>query len=153
MGQKVYTPSVDIWSVGTIFAEMLLKKALWRGDSEIGQLFKVFRTLGTPTEEVWPGVTTLPDYGASFPRWPAKSLAKVFPMLDAAGVDLMEVCMCVCIVCVCVCMCVCTPVNHDCPSPFPHPQRMLRYNPSDRISAKKALLHPFFSDVDTTTHM
>lgn len=30
------------------------------GDSEIDELFRIFRTLGTPSEEVWPGVTKLP---------------------------------------------------------------------------------------------
>lgn len=43
MGQSIYTPSVDIWSVGAIFAEMVNKKALWRGDSEIDELFRIFR--------------------------------------------------------------------------------------------------------------
>ena len=40
---KVYTPPVDIWAIGAIFAEMVNMKALWRGDSEIDQLFKIFR--------------------------------------------------------------------------------------------------------------
>lgn len=37
------------------------------GDSQIDELFRIFRTLGTPNEEMWPGVTTLPDYNAVFP--------------------------------------------------------------------------------------
>jgi serine/threonine protein kinase len=43
LGQSVYAPPVDMWSVGTIFAEMVNKKPLWRGDSEIDQIFKIFR--------------------------------------------------------------------------------------------------------------
>ncbi len=43
MGMKVYTPPVDIWAIGAIFAEMVNMRALWRGDSEIDQLFKIFR--------------------------------------------------------------------------------------------------------------
>ncbi len=43
LGMKIYTPPVDIWAVGAIFAEMVNMKALWRGDSEIDQLFKIFR--------------------------------------------------------------------------------------------------------------
>lgn len=38
------------------------------GESQIDQLFRIFRLLGTPSEEVWPGVSTLPDYNANFPR-------------------------------------------------------------------------------------
>ena len=30
------------------------------GDSEIDELFRIFRTLGTPSEVVWPGVSKLP---------------------------------------------------------------------------------------------
>ena len=33
-----------------------------QGDSEIDQLFRIFRVLRTPTEEIWPGVTQLPDF-------------------------------------------------------------------------------------------
>lgn len=41
---------LDIWSIGCIFAEMLNKHALFPGDSEIDQMFRIFRTLGTPDE-------------------------------------------------------------------------------------------------------
>ena len=38
--------AVDVWSLGCIFAEMLTKHPLFPGDSEIDQLFRIFRTLG-----------------------------------------------------------------------------------------------------------
>ncbi len=65
LGQTKYTPSVDIWSVGCIYAEMLLGRPLFEGDSEIGQIFKIFQALGTPTEANWPGITALPDFKPS----------------------------------------------------------------------------------------
>jgi serine/threonine protein kinase len=43
LGQEIYSPPVDIWSVGVIFAEMLNKKPLFPGDSEIDQLYRIFR--------------------------------------------------------------------------------------------------------------
>ncbi len=43
LGQAVYAPPVDIWSVGAMFVELITKKALWRGDSEIDELYKIFR--------------------------------------------------------------------------------------------------------------
>lgn len=43
LGQEVYCPPVDIWSVGVIFAEMVSKKPLFTGDSEIDQLYRIFR--------------------------------------------------------------------------------------------------------------
>ena len=44
LGCKTYALPVDIWSVGTILAEMVAKKPLFPGDeTEIDQLFKIFR--------------------------------------------------------------------------------------------------------------
>uniref|UniRef100_A0AC35TT25 Protein kinase domain-containing protein n=1 Tax=Rhabditophanes sp. KR3021 TaxID=114890 RepID=A0AC35TT25_9BILA len=36
------------------------------GDSETDQLYTIFQTLSTPTEENWPGIEELPDYKRSF---------------------------------------------------------------------------------------
>lgn len=47
--------------------------------------------MGTPTEQVWPGVTKLPDYKPSFPAWKAVNLKTVVPNLDAVGLDLLRV--------------------------------------------------------------
>ncbi|NXQ41010.1 CDK2 kinase, partial [Catharus fuscescens] len=60
-------------------------------DSEIDQLFRIFRTLGTPDEAAWPGVSALPDYKATFPRWARQDLAKVLPPLDDEGRKLLAV--------------------------------------------------------------
>ncbi|CEG64360.1 Putative CMGC/CDK/CDC2 protein kinase [Rhizopus microsporus] len=68
LGSPHYSTAVDMWSVGCIFAEMLTMQPLFPGDSQIDQLFKIFRALGTPTEEMWPGVTALPDFNNNFPR-------------------------------------------------------------------------------------
>ena len=46
LGGKTYDMAVDVWSLGCIFAEMLTKHPLFPGDSEIDQLFRIFRTLG-----------------------------------------------------------------------------------------------------------
>jgi cyclin-dependent kinase 2 len=73
LGSKHYATPVDIWSVGCIFAEMVNGRPLFPGDSEIDELFRVFRNLGTPNEEVWPGVSNLPDFKVSnifFPSFP-----------------------------------------------------------------------------------
>jgi len=77
LGSRLYSTSVDIWSIGTIVAEMITKKALFPGDCEIDQLFKSFQILGTPLENTWSGINQLPDYNQKdFPKWPKKDLAQ-----------------------------------------------------------------------------
>jgi len=113
LGSATYSIPVDMWSAGCIFAELLAKKPLFPGDSEIDQLFKIFRQMGTPTEDIWHGCTSLPDYKPSFPKWKKQELGKVFENAHSASVDLLE--------------------------------KMLTYEPAQRISAREALNHPYFS--------
>jgi len=61
-GAKQYGSAVDIWSMGCIFAELMLRKAYLPGDSDINQLKIIFQALGTPTEEDWPNMKFLDDY-------------------------------------------------------------------------------------------
>ncbi|XP_032945523.1 cyclin-dependent kinase 3 isoform X2 [Rhinolophus ferrumequinum] len=116
LGSKFYSTAVDVWSAGCIFAEMVTRRALFPGDSEIDQLFRIFRTLGTPSEATWPGVTQLPDYKGSFPKWTRKELEEIVPNLEPQGRDLL--------------------------------MQLLQYDPSQRISAKTALAHPYFSSTE-----
>lgn len=67
------------------------RRALFPGDSEIDQLFRIFRTLGTPDETIWPGVSQLTDYTSRFPRWEATNLGDVLPTLDDDANDLLSV--------------------------------------------------------------
>jgi cyclin-dependent kinase 7 len=85
-GARIYGPGVDTWAVGCILAELLLRVPFLPGDSDLDQLSKIFETLGTPTEDDWPGMTTLPDYipYKTFPGIPFKTIFK------AAGPDLLE---------------------------------------------------------------
>lgn len=49
-----------------------------------------YRTLGTPTDDIWPGVKSLPDYKSSFPQWNGMPLNKAVPSLDETGLDLLK---------------------------------------------------------------
>jgi serine/threonine protein kinase len=89
LGSRQYACPVDIWSLGPIFAEMVTRRPLFPGDSEIDELYRIFRLLGTPNEQTWPSVTSLPDYKPTFPRWSAKELATAVPDLESSGVHLM----------------------------------------------------------------
>lgn len=114
LGGKQYSTGVDIWSIGCIFAEMCNRKPLFSGDSEIDQIFKIFRVLGTPNESTWPDIVYLPDFKPTFPKWHCKELAQVVPSLDEHGIDLLN--------------------------------KMLTYDPIHRISAKRAVMHPYFQE-------
>lgn len=119
MGQKTYGLGVDMWSVGCIFAELVNFRALWPGDSEIDELFQIFRSLGTPNERLWPGVSALPDAQISvFPKWPRQPIERMVSKnstLNAFGVDLLG--------------------------------RFLEYRDSERMSAHSALNHAYFQEM------
>jgi serine/threonine protein kinase len=90
LGSQAYSTPIDIWSAGCIFAELIAKRPLFPGDSEIDQLYRIFRTLGTPTDDVWRGCTSLPDYKSNFPKWKPQELSKVLPMADHQAIDLLS---------------------------------------------------------------
>ena len=69
---------------------MAQRKPLFAGDSEIDQIFKIFRKLGTPKDANWPGVSQLPDFKPTFPRWQMNPLSKYVSNLDANGLDLLQ---------------------------------------------------------------
>jgi cyclin-dependent kinase 2 len=89
MGARLYGPAVDVWSIGCIFVEMATKRALFPGDSEIDQLFRIFRTLGTPNETVWPGIGQFPDYKATFPQWLRQDIVKIVSPMEPDAIDLL----------------------------------------------------------------
>uniref|UniRef100_A0AAY5KRP6 Cyclin-dependent kinase 7 n=1 Tax=Esox lucius TaxID=8010 RepID=A0AAY5KRP6_ESOLU len=85
-GARMYGVGVDMWAVGCILAELLLRVPFLAGDSDLDQLSKIFEALGTPTDETWPGMSSLPDY-VSFKLFPGTPLEHIF---SAAGDDLLE---------------------------------------------------------------
>lgn len=90
LGSKHYSTAVDMWSVGCIFAEMVNRHPLFPGDSEIDEIFRIFRILGTPNEDIWPGVSQLPDFKPTFPYWSPQNLQKFVEKLEPAGVELLK---------------------------------------------------------------
>eukprot|EP01124_Arcella_intermedia_P003977 TRINITY_DN12256_c0_g1_i10.p1 TRINITY_DN12256_c0_g1~~TRINITY_DN12256_c0_g1_i10.p1 ORF type:complete len:555 (+),score=179.45 TRINITY_DN12256_c0_g1_i10:1165-2829(+) len=118
LGTKTYTPAIDIWSVGCVFAELLLSKPLFRGKGEIDQLDQIFKILGPVDEEEWPEYTLLPNTKkfVNIPRKGSSNLKQAFKAgrLSDKGLDLL--------------------------------QKMLTYNPAKRITAGEALQHPYFEE-------
>ncbi|KAK9272248.1 hypothetical protein L1049_002619 [Liquidambar formosana] len=53
LGSTNYGVSVDLWSVGCLFAELLIGKPILKGRTEVEQLHKIFKLCGSPPEEYW----------------------------------------------------------------------------------------------------
>ena len=76
LGAKEYSLGVDSWSIGCIFYELVTGSIFLSGDSEIDQLFKIFKLLGTPNESIWPGVTSYEFWKEKFPKFNAIDFEK-----------------------------------------------------------------------------
>uniref|UniRef100_A0A7N8XFW8 cyclin-dependent kinase n=1 Tax=Mastacembelus armatus TaxID=205130 RepID=A0A7N8XFW8_9TELE len=116
LGAKEYSTAVDMWSVGCIFGELLTQKPLFPGKSEIDQINKIFKDLGSPSEKIWPGYSELPAVKKmTFTEYPYNNLRKRFgALLSDQGFDLMN--------------------------------KFLTYCPSKRILSDDALKHEYFRE-------
>ncbi|KAL1686434.1 kinase-like protein, partial [Schizophyllum commune] len=112
-----YNTAIDVWSIGCIFAELLLGKPLFKGKEwySVDQLNKILDVLGSPDEFVISriGSEKAQAYVRSLPYKPRVPFNKVIPSADSQAVDLLT--------------------------------KMLAFDPSDRISVVDALAHPYLS--------
>ncbi|KAG6398734.1 hypothetical protein SASPL_140203 [Salvia splendens] len=123
LGAKLYSTAIDMWSLGCIMAELLSKEPLFNGKTEVEQLDKIFRILGTPNETIWPGFSKLPGVKVNFVKHQYNLLRRKFPATSFTG----------------------SPVLSD--TGFDLLNRLLTYDPDKRISAEEALNHEWFSEV------
>ncbi len=153
MGSRKYSTPVDLWSVGCIFGEMACGRPLFPGTSDHDQLMRIFKMLGTPTEETWPSMHDLPEYKSDFPQYEPMPLDQIAPKLSEQVHPPIQSHV------ACAHAALPTPRIHM-PPPRRHhahrsvlPQgvdllkRLLAYEPSRRISAKAALEHPYFAGI------
>lgn len=114
-GARYYSGAVDVWSVGTVMAEVILRVPFLPGNTEIDQIALISKQIGTPTEDVWPGVSKLEGYvqpDTVNPVQPREAFLGPFGTVGVEGVDL---------------LC-----------------RTLTLDPSKRITAKEMLEHPWW---------
>uniref|UniRef100_A0A6I8S2Q0 Cyclin-dependent kinase 14 n=1 Tax=Xenopus tropicalis TaxID=8364 RepID=A0A6I8S2Q0_XENTR len=119
LGSTDYSTCLDMWGVGCIFVEMIQGVAAFPGMKDIqDQLERIFLILGTPNEETWPGVHSLPHFKLErFTQYGPKNLRQAWNKLSY--------------------------VNHaeDLAS------KLLQCFPKNRLSAQAALNHDYFSDL------
>ena len=94
LGTPTYSTEVDMWSVGCIMGELLLKSPILPGTNEVDQLSRIFSLCGLPSEKTWPAFYRLPNAPSlKLPREqrsPQKFDRARFPFLSSAGVDLLS---------------------------------------------------------------
>lgn len=131
LGARHYTPAIDIWAAGCIFAELIGLQPLFKGeeakmDSKKGvpfqsnQMQRILEVLGTPTSKVWKNLHKYPEYEnlAKFPKY-RENLAAWYHSTggrDNQGLDLLH--------------------------------KLLNYDPITRIDAITSLEHSYFTNGD-----
>ena len=91
LGNENYERSVDMWSVGCIFAEMVLGNILFKGYSEKEQVRKIFEILGTPTEKTYPMYMEYSEWKKeTWEVYHPQDLKKFLPTLSDDGLDLLK---------------------------------------------------------------
>ncbi|KAL8505678.1 hypothetical protein ACS0TY_016782 [Phlomoides rotata] len=109
-----YTPAIDIWSIGCIFAEVLAGRPLFPGKSVVHQLDLITDILGTPSIDTISGVRNekARKYLMDMRKKRTVPFAEKFPNADPSALKLL--------------------------------QRLLAFDPKDRPSAEEALADPYF---------
>ncbi|CAF5194887.1 unnamed protein product, partial [Rotaria magnacalcarata] len=123
LGAKTYTTSVDLWSIGTIFAEITHNRALFADvkDEELSNnqhQFAIGRKLkknSTPDDVTWPGFSSMPDHKKTFPQWKPQNMTQLLFNLSPDALELTL--------------------------------QMLAYDPDQRITAKSALESSYFQSM------
>ncbi|KAM0948598.1 putative mitogen-activated protein kinase CMGC-MAPK family [Dioscorea sansibarensis] len=109
-----YTPAIDIWSIGCIFAELLTGKPLFPGKNVVHQLDLMTDLLGTPSQEAIARIRNekARRYLSTMRRKKPIPFSQKFPNADPLALCLLE--------------------------------KMLAFEPKDRPSAEEALADPYF---------
>ena len=73
LGSYHYTPAIDMWAIGCIFAELLALRPIFKGEEakmdskkqvpfQRNQMQKIVEIMGMPTKERWALLPTMPEY-------------------------------------------------------------------------------------------
>uniref|UniRef100_A0A8C0AX47 mitogen-activated protein kinase n=1 Tax=Buteo japonicus TaxID=224669 RepID=A0A8C0AX47_9AVES len=89
LGSSEYSTQIDMWGVGCIFFEMASGRPLFPGSTVEDELHLIFRLLGTPCQETWPGISSSDEFrNYNFPKYKPQPLINHAPRLDTEGIEL-----------------------------------------------------------------
>lgn len=133
LGATNYNTAIDMWSVGCIMAEMYVGYPIFAGKDEDDQLKRIFKALGTPPEDFWPYILAMNGDPVTAPidhdgllQIPSRASQLAFYPPN----NLRDLFPCM--------------DEHA----IDLLGKFLDYRPTARISASKALEHPFFTNFD-----
>ena len=117
LGLQKYSTFIDVWSVGCIFAELVMMNPVFPGVNEYDQIKCIFQSLGTPDEKIWPGYNDLPIVKdvklPQYSRIDVETKFQPYRILSEDGADLLR--------------------------------HLIIYDPKLRISCHDALQHSYFN--------
>lgn len=117
LGWDKYDKSIDIWSIGCIFAEILGRRPLFPGHETTEQIELIVQVLGTPKIETIykDGRTNSREQIFKFGEIEKTDFKEMFPDASLEAIDLLE--------------------------------KMLRFDPDKRITIDEAIRHKYFNDL------
>ncbi|CAJ0897991.1 6295_t:CDS:2 [Entrophospora sp. SA101] len=91
LGERQYTTAIDMWAIGCVFGEILMKTPILMGNSDINQLEQIFKLCGSPTEEDWPSFKKLPVASdIAFPDFPRVVFHEFEPRFGTLAAELID---------------------------------------------------------------
>ena len=150
LGSRHYTPAVDLWAVGCIFAELLSLRPIFKGEEtkmdskktvpfQRNQMGKIVEVLDIPRKEDWPGIIDMPEYSQLQSLAHSRTSAYLPPTGNGRGGSGLENWYNTCLRTGSY-----SADNTPGRAGYELLSRLLEYDPTKRLTAEQALEHDYF---------
>ena len=112
-----YGPEMDLWGAGCVMFEITSLYPLFPGSNEVDQITRIHKILGTPSS----------DMLAKFKSKGASHISFDFPLQKGVGIPQL--------------------IPHATADAIDLIVRLLKYDASERITAREAMRHPYFKEI------